>query len=325
MSQDLLYTYRTGFDRAVRRTTEVVGGKLRQYVNLATGDLFRKDGVYQRTSGGGLPNKKTTRFANSPASEDDYSRRRVSRSDFDDGQFMDWSDVARIGTDLKANKLISMTNKFKRNEDILIQQAALGSAQGGDNGETATAFDTGNIIPVGTGSTGSTGMNYAKFLATIELFGDNNVDIETNRPTFVFSWKQWANMMADDKFINLDYSQARRIDSQTLSIKDYMGCDFVITNILPFVNTATTGFNVADTDINTTLGSWTDTDTTDVRACFAFCKDSVLLEINPDVQTEIEKRGDKGFNWYAYMKMSLGAVRMEEEKVIVLPCDQSPA
>jgi len=48
------------------------------------------------------------------------------------------------------------------------------------------------------------------------------------------------------------------------------------------------------------------------------------LEINPDVTTEITKRADKGFNWYAYVKQSLGSVRMEEEKVIAIPCDESP-
>ena len=55
MSQDLLNTYVIGFDRAIRETVEVKGGKLRPYVQLATGDLYRKEGVYQRTSGGGLP------------------------------------------------------------------------------------------------------------------------------------------------------------------------------------------------------------------------------------------------------------------------------
>lgn len=324
MSQDLLYTYKTGFDRAVRRTVEVVGGKLRPYVDMATGDLFRSDGVYQRTSGGGLPNKKTTRFGNSPVSEDDYSRRRVSRSDYDDGQFMDWSDVVRIGTDLKAQKLVSMNNKFKRNEDVIIQQAALGTAQGGDNGETTTVFDTDNIISAAEGASGSTGFNYTKFLATLELFGENDVDIESTPPTFVVSWAQWRNMMDDDKFINLDYAPAHTVGKGTFVVRNYMGCDFVISNIVPWMNTAGTGFNVLDTDLNTTAGKWTDTDTTDVRACFAFCKDAILLEVNPDIQTEIEKRGDKGFNWYAYMKMGLGAVRMEEEKVIAVPCDESP-
>ena len=46
MSQDLLNTYVIGFDRSIRETVEVNGGKLRPYIMLATGDLYRKEGVY---------------------------------------------------------------------------------------------------------------------------------------------------------------------------------------------------------------------------------------------------------------------------------------
>ena len=40
MSQDLLNTYVIGFDRSIRETVEVNGGKLRPYIMLATGDLY---------------------------------------------------------------------------------------------------------------------------------------------------------------------------------------------------------------------------------------------------------------------------------------------
>jgi len=325
MSQDLINTYVTGFDRAIRRTVEVEGGKLRSKVRMATGDLFREEGVYQRMSGGGLPSKKTTRFGDSPVSEADYSRRRVTRTDYEDGQFMDWADVVRIGTDIQAEKIDVMRKKFMRREDITITQAALGAAQGGDNGETSTAFDTDNILDVTLGaSSGNAGFTYEKFLNTLSTFGNNNVDIEMNKPCFVISYTQWQDAMQQDEFINWNYSDARRIDGGMI-IKDYMGADIVVSNIVPYMNTAGTGFNIAESDLNTTTGTWTDTDTTDVRACFAFVQDAVLFEVNPDITAKISERADKGFNWYAYLKMSLGAVRMEEEKVVAIPCDQSPA
>ena len=325
MSAEISNAYLTGFDRNIRRTTEVKGGKLRSKVSLATGDLYREDGVYQLMSGGGLPTKRTNRFGDSPVSESDYTRRRVSRADYDDGQFMDWSDVVRMATDPKAQKLDIMLQKFKRQEDIIIEQALLGSAQGGDNGQTATAFTAGNIVDVQTGGASSNiGFTYEKLLATLKLFGDNNVDLETSRPTIVISYAQWQDMMTQDEFINGDYTGMRPVDGKQTIVSNYMGCDFLITNIVPYMNTAGTGFRVADSDLNTTTGAWADTDSTDIRACIAFMPDSCILEINPDIQTEMTKRGDKGFNWYAYVKQSLGAVRMEENKVIAIPCDESP-
>ena len=339
MSQDLLYTYVTGFDRAIRETVEVVGGKLRPYVQLATGDLYRSEGVYQRTTGGGLPSKVTNRFGDSPVSELDYSRRRVSRNPFHDGQFMDWADIVRMGTDPRANKLTAMRNKFLRQEDIILDQAMLGTAQGGDNGEDAVEFGTingtadQNIIGVTLGAAAgltNAGFNYDKFVTTLETFGTANVDLETYSPCFKISYKQWENMMQDDKFINFDYTGAAPIDSmKPTMIREYMGCKFIVSNIVPWCDSATTiegdSFNVADGDIDISAGAWTDTDTTKVRACYAFVQDAALLEINPDITTDIEKRSDKSFNWYAYLKMDLGAVRMEEEKVVAIPCDEDPS
>ena len=332
MSQDLLYTYVTGFDRSVRRTVEVQGGKLRSKVRTATGDLYRSEGVYQRISGGGLPSKKLTRFGDSPVSEADYSRRRVTRSEFEDGQFMDWADVVKMGTDIKPEKLNIMLNKFKRQEDIIITQALLGEAKGGDNGETDTDFAVANIIDVTLGAASgytNAGFTYEKLLATLETFGSNNVDIEMYRPTFVISYKQWKDMMQQDEFINLDYTAAKPIDGGGMMISNYMGCDFVVTNIVPYCADSTptviADFNIDDTDIDSTTGSFKDTDDSDVRLCYAFVQDAALLEVNPDIVTKIDERADKGFDWYAYLKMSLGAVRMEEEKVIAIPCDQSPA
>lgn len=336
MSENLLYTYVTGFDRSIRETVETVGGKLRPYVQLASGDLYREEGVYQRTTGGGLPQKKTNRFGDSPVSELDYSRRRVSRNPFEDGQFMDWADVVRMGTDPRSNKLTAMRNKFLRQEDIILDQAILGTAKGGDNGETDVKFTRGgtvdNIVPVTTGAASgvtNAGFNYDKFTSALEKFGTNNVDLEMYTPVFKLSYKQWFDMMQDDKFINFDYTGAGPIDGmRPTMVKDYMGCKFIFSNIVPYTDSTPTdedSFKIADTDINTGTGSWTDTDSTDIRACYAFVQDAALLEINPDITTKIDERADKGFNWYAYLKMDLGAVRMEEEKVVAIPCDQSPS
>jgi hypothetical protein len=325
MSQNLLNTYVTGFNRAIRETVEVKGGKLRKYIQLATGDLYREEGVYQRTTGGGLPQKKTNRFGDSPVSELDYSRRRVSRTPFDDGQFMDWADVVRMGTDPRSNKLKAMRNKFLRQEDIILDQALLGVAKGGDNGETDTAFDAGNIIAVGTGAASgftTAGWNYEKFTSAVAQFGENNVDLEEYTPVFKMGWQQWYDMMNDDKFINFDYTKMGPIDKKAGIMFPYMGCMFCVSNIVPYFNTAGTGFNVADTDVNTAVGKWNDTDSTETRVVTAFVEDAALLEINPDITTEIDKRSDKGFNWYAYLKMDLGAVRMEEEKVIAVSCKE---
>jgi len=327
---NLLNTYVIGFDRAIRETVEVKGGKLRPYVQLATGDLFRKEGVYQRTAGGGLPSKVVNRFGDSPVSDIDYSRRRTSRVSYQDGQFMDWADVSKMGVDPRAAKLAIMKNKFLRQEDIILDQALLGTAKGGVEGETDTELGTSNFIEVDVTTSGTAeGFTYKKFLAALEAFGSNNVDIDTQAPIFKISWKQWKDMMDDDNFINFDYTSQRPVDQSVGTVYDYMGAKFCISNILPYMDadktTAydSTDINADDGDINTTTGTWSNTDSSNTRAAYAFMPDAALLEINPDMTTKISERADKSFNYYAYMKAEFGAVRMEEEKVVVVPCLES--
>jgi hypothetical protein len=108
-----------------------------------------------------------------------------------------------------------------------------------------------------------------------------------------------------------------------------MGAKFCISNILPYMDedktTAYTAgdINVDDTDINTTTGTWSNTNSVATRSAYAFMPDAALLEVNPDLTTKIAERSDKSFNYYAYMKAEFGAVRMEEEKVVVIPCLES--
>lgn len=342
---NLLDTYVIGFDRAIRETVETKGGKLRQYVQRATGDLYRKEGVYQRTSGGGLPQKVTNRFGDSPVSDIGFSRRRTSRIAYQDGQFMDWADLSKMGVDPRNAKLNAMRNKFLRQEDIILDQAILGRAKGGDNGETGVYLTDAKNLLKDNGLLGSStiadGFTYEKFLGTLQSFGTNSVDIETETPIFKITWNQWQDMMLDEQFINFDYTANRPIDRGVGAIYDYMGAKFCISNILPYFadDSVTLGADsgsettvvpadsellLGDSNIDTTNGKWT-SDSDGIRACYAFIQDAALLEVNPDMTTKISERADKGFNYYAYMKAEFGAVRMEEEKVIVIPSKEGVA
>jgi hypothetical protein len=63
------------------------------------------------------------------------------------------------------------------------------------------------------------------------------------------------------------------------------------------------------------------TNTTD-RKCFAFTEDAIKLAIGKDVSAKISERADKSYATQVYYCMSIGATRMEEEKVFLLPCNE---
>ena len=281
-----------------------------------------------------MPAKVTNRFGDSPVSDIDYSRRRVTRNSFQDGQFMDWVDLSKMGTDPRSAKMNVMKNKFLRQEDITLDTALLGKAEGGAQGTTDTYLTNDALIGYDGATAVTDGFTYEKFLGALETFGSNNVDIELYNPVFKLSWKQWQDIMKEDEFINFDYTAARPIDGGLSNIYSYMGARFCVSNILPYFNSTTAdlssdgatddgNLNIADSDIDSATGTWSDSGGSATRAVYAFVQDAALLEINPDITTKVSERADKSFNFYAYMKAEFGAVRMEEEKVVVLPCLES--
>jgi hypothetical protein len=222
--------------------------------------------------------------------------------------------------------MMNSVYKFQREEDITAISAILGDALGGDLGVTTVPFDTNNVIDVQTGGGGSnTGMNYEKFLALKESLVSANVNIDygTSKPVIVMGPKQYyRELYLDERFINSSYYQfaAAQANQQT---KEFMDVTIVVMNNTPWINTAGTGAQVGAAGFDS-LGDSIDVDSTDIRACFGFMPDSAMLEISPDIESAIAPDITRGNNPLAYLKYGVGAVRMEEAKVWLVPADESP-
>ncbi len=63
----------------------------------------------------------------------------------------------------------------------------------------------------------------------------------------------------------------------------------------------------------------------DVRSCFAFVRSGLELGVGQDVMARIEERPDKSFSTYVYYCMTIGATRLEEEKVVEVLVDETLA
>jgi hypothetical protein len=65
-----------------------------------------------------------------------------------------------------------------------------------------------------------------------------------------------------------------------------------------------------------------DATNTDDRLAYAFTADAIKLAIGQDVLARIDERADKSYSTQVYYAMSIGATRMEEEKVVEIACDE---
>ena len=59
------------------------------------------------------------------------------------------------------------------------------------------------------------------------------------------------------------------------------------------------------------------------RKVIAFAQDGITLGVGKDVQARIDERSDKSYATQVYYCMSIGATRMEEEKVVEIKCHEA--
>ena len=59
------------------------------------------------------------------------------------------------------------------------------------------------------------------------------------------------------------------------------------------------------------------------RLCLAFTNDAIKLALGKDVMTRIDERADKGYSQQVYVCASMGATRMEEDKVVTIEAHEA--
>lgn len=302
---------------AVYMNAELNGGKFDGKVReeMITGEaaFFETlDAIFASTAG--------AQFADSPQSDIAHDRRQVTPVDYEVGAMIDKWDEVKLLANFESRYVQRMVASLMRKKDIAVITAALGDAKTGQAGGTTTAFDFANqTIDVATGSTGSTGLNIEKLIATKALFWENDVNVEdpNKKLYFVCSGKQLEDLLNDDKVTSSDYATVKALVNGDIS--QFMGFEFIRSELTPYVSGGAVELDWTAADVPK------DTAGTDIRAAFAYSKDGVLLGKNPDIETRIAERADKRFNWYAYARGAFGGTRMEESAVVLCPCDQSPS
>ena len=58
------------------------------------------------------------------------------------------------------------------------------------------------------------------------------------------------------------------------------------------------------------------------RSVLAFCRSAMGLAVGQDIQTKITERADKNYATQVFLSMTIGATRVEDEKVIEIACTE---
>ena len=234
--------------------------------------------------------KRTSRHSDTPRVDTPHSRRRVTMEDYDLADLIDNEDKVRMLISPESEYAQAGAWAMGRAMDDAIIDAASGNAFGGVAGGSTVALPSGQKIVHG-----SAGLSVTKLIEAKEILDANSVDPEEPRFCIVTS-KQLSDLLAITQITSADFNSVKALVQG--DIDTFMGFNFIRTERL-------------------------DTNSSSNRLVLAFAQSGIGLAVGQDVQTRISERADKNYATQVFLSMTIGATRIEDEKVVEIECTES--
>ena len=267
------------------------GSRLRDFVRVNT-DVVGKYDHFDRI-GSTSAQKITSRHSDTPLISTPHSRRRVSMDDYNWADLIDKADKVRMLADPSSDYMKAGVWAMGRQMDDIIIAAMSGNAVSIDEDDASSnvALPAAQKIAV----SGTTDMNITKLRQAKKILDASDVDPDLPRH-IVMKSNQFYDLLGDTQIQSSDYNTVKALVAG--EIDTFMGFKFIRSERL-------TSDSSGDTQ------------------CIAWIHDGVGLSLGMDVKTEISERSDKNYSTQVYAQMCLGAVRIEDEKVVEIACTDS--
>ena len=291
MSSQITTSFVEQYSSNVSILSQQMGSKLRSSVDVET--VTGKNAFFDQV-GVTAAQLRTSRHGDTPQIDTPHSRRRLSLADYEWADLVDDVDKVRMLVDPTSSYARAAAAAMNRAMDDVIITAFNASANTGVAGGTSTALPSGQKTAT---SDQSDGLTIAKLLSAKKILDNNDVDPSLRR-YLVCGPQQISDLLGTTQVTSSDYNSVRAL--ATGAVNTFLGFEFIMSTRLNMDATNTTD-----------------------RLVFAYTEDAIKLGIGKDISAKISERADKSYSTQVYYSMALGAVRMEEEKVVQIPCHEA--
>ena len=291
MSIQITTSFVEQYSSNVSMLSQQMGSKLRGSVDVE--NITGKNAFFDQV-GVTAAQLRTSRHGDTPQIDTPHSRRRLSLADYEWADLVDDVDKVRMLVDPTSSYAKAAAAAMNRAMDDVIITAFNASASTGVAGGSSTALPSSQKTAT---SDQSDGLTIAKLLSAKKIMDDNDVDPSIKR-YIVCGPQQISDLLGTTSVTSADFNTVRALS--TGEVNSFLGFEFIMS-----------------TRLNKDA-----TNTTD-RLVFAYTEDAIKLGIGKDIAAKISERADKSYSTQVYYCMSLGAVRMEEKKVVQIPCHEA--
>jgi len=293
MSSQITTAFVQQYSANLQHLSQQKGSRLRGLVRT---EMVRGKQAFFDQIGSQSASVRTTRAADTLLNDTPHSRRMVTLADYEVADLIDDQDKLRMIVDPTSSYAQAQAFAIGRSMDDVIITAATGDAKTGETGGTTTALPAGQKVAVNLGGA-NVGLTIDKLREAKYIMDNNDVDPSIPR-VMVVGPKQIQDLLESTSITSSDFNTVKALVQG--EVNTFMGFNFITSTRLAH-NTGT-----------------------DVRTCFAYAVDGITLAVAKDLTVRIDERPDKGYAVQVYACMSIGATRMEEEKVVEISCDESP-
>jgi len=291
MSSQITTSFVEQYSSNVAMLSQQMGSKLRSSVDVES--VTGKNAFFDQV-GATAAQLRTSRHGDTPQLDTPHSRRRLSLADYEWADLVDDVDKVRMLVDPTSSYAKAAAAAMNRAMDDVIITAFNASASTGVAGGDSQALPSTQKTAT---SDQSDGLTIAKLLAAKKILDNNDVDPSLRR-YIVCGPQQISDLLGTTQVTSSDYNSVRAL--ATGAVNTFLGFEFIMSTRLNMDSSYTTD-----------------------RLVFAYTEDALKLGIGKDISAKISERADKSYSTQVYYAMSLGAVRMEEKKVVQIPCHEA--
>ncbi len=253
---------------------------------------------------------KAGRHSNTPQLDTPHSRRGVTMQDYEWADLVDDQDKIRSLNDPTNDYVMAAMWALGRSIDDVIIAALGGSALIGETGSSTVALPNAQKYAANNG-TALSNLNVRTLRAIARKFDD--ADAAPGQRYFICAPSQIESMLGQTEVTNSDYAAVKALVQG--EVDTFMGFKFIKLTRLQTQVDALSGSP-------TTGAVGSGSSLVGLRKCYAYTKEGILSAIGMDMQSRVSERDDKSYSTQVYARMSIGAVRMEEEQVQEILCTE---
>lgn len=293
MAIDMLL--KEGYHQNILLNLQQRGSKLADCVRVETQDSekYFYDKIVATTA-----QDVVSRHGDTPLVETKFDRRMVSLITSDWGDLIDREDKLNMLSDPTSVYVLNASYALGRKKDQRIIEAALGNAYSGNKGDQKVQLPAEQKIAINyvdSGTQGDSGLTIAKLRMARQMLDDADVD-DDEEQFCVVTARQIHDLLKTTEVTSEDYNTVKAlVDGK---INTFMGFKFkrVSSALLPKISNS--------------------------RDIFCFAKSGLLFASAGDIKTDITIRADKRMATQVFASISCGAVRLDEQKVVQISCNE---